>query len=133
MLLILRNFKMIIISLGNTIKYQKCTGSNIYCLDKNYGGVLIIWDRLFGTFASEKEDEEIIYGLVFNQPSFNPLHLQTFYSDYVVQKFNSMVGWRHKIAAVFYGPSWQPGKPRLGDEKDKVKVSNTKTYILVLY
>ncbi|KAJ8938561.1 hypothetical protein NQ314_011451 [Rhamnusium bicolor] len=51
-------------------------GSNIYCLDKNYGGVLIIWDRLFGTFAIEKKDEEIIYGLVFNNPSFNPLHLQ---------------------------------------------------------
>ncbi|CAH0559202.1 unnamed protein product [Brassicogethes aeneus] len=53
-------------------------GSNIYCLDKNYGGVLIIWDRIFGTFARERKDEEIIYGLVFNQPSFNPLHLQTF-------------------------------------------------------
>lgn len=51
-------------------------GSNIYCLDKNYGGVLIIWDRLFGTFAEERDDEDIIYGLVFNQPSFNVIHLQ---------------------------------------------------------
>ncbi|CAB3381036.1 Hypothetical predicted protein [Cloeon dipterum] len=51
-------------------------GANLYCLDKNYGGVLIIWDRLFGTFAPEKEGEEIVYGLVFNQPSFNPVWLQ---------------------------------------------------------
>lgn len=97
-------------------------GSNIYCLDKNYGGVLIIWDRLFGTFASTKSGEEIVYGLVVNQPSFNPLHLQTFYTEYVIQKFNSVTGWRKKLAAIFYGPSWQPGKPRLGLEQDKIKV-----------
>nr|XP_023026101.1 alkylglycerol monooxygenase-like [Leptinotarsa decemlineata] len=103
-------------------------GSNIYCLDKNYGGVLIIWDRLFGTFASENKNEEIIYGLVFNQPSFNPLHLQIFYTDYVIRKFNSMKGWQNKLAAVFYGPSWQIGKPRLGLEIDKVKVVAREKY-----
>ncbi|KAJ8961403.1 hypothetical protein NQ318_014648 [Aromia moschata] len=103
-------------------------GSNIYCLDKNYGGVLIIWDRLFGTFASEKKEEEIIYGLVFNQPSFNPLHLQTFYTEYVIERFSSMKGWRHKLAAIFYGPSWQPGAPRLGTEEDKVKVTSRQIY-----
>lgn len=58
------------------MRIQTFAGSNIYCLDKNYGGVFIIWDRLFGTFAEEKEDEEIIYGLVYNRPSFNPLYLQ---------------------------------------------------------
>ncbi|XP_060525578.1 alkylglycerol monooxygenase-like isoform X2 [Cylas formicarius] len=103
-------------------------GSNIYCLDKNYGGVLIVWDRLFGTFADERQDEEIIYGLVYNQPSFNPLHLQTFYSGYVYQRFRAMATWKHKLAAVFYGPSWEPGKPRLGLEQDKVKVLKRDKY-----
>jgi hypothetical protein len=51
-------------------------GCNLYCLDKNYGGFLIIWDRIFGTFAEEHKGEEIIYGLVYNQPSFNPVFLQ---------------------------------------------------------
>ena len=52
-------------------------GSNKFCLDKNYGAWLIIWDRMFGTFQEEKEDEEIIYGLVDQQvESFNPLYLQ---------------------------------------------------------
>ncbi|XP_030759328.1 alkylglycerol monooxygenase-like [Sitophilus oryzae] len=103
-------------------------GSNIYCLDTNYGGVLIIWDRIFGTFAKEKEDEEIIYGLVYNQPSFNVLHLQTFYTHYVITKFNAMKSWREKLAAIFYGPSWQPGRPRLGTEEDKVKVTKRTKY-----
>ncbi|XP_018565783.1 alkylglycerol monooxygenase isoform X2 [Anoplophora glabripennis] len=103
-------------------------GSNIYCLDKNYGGVLIIWDRLFGTFAAEKKNEMIVYGLVFNQPSFNLLHLQTFYTKYVIERFHSMESWRYKFAAIFYGPSWQPGKPRLGLEEDKVKVVAREKY-----
>jgi alkylglycerol monooxygenase len=36
-------------------------GQNDYCLDKNYGGILILWDRLFGTFEDER-DEPISYG-----------------------------------------------------------------------
>lgn len=51
-------------------------GCNLYCLDKNYGGVLIIWDKLFGTFQEEHPKEEIIYGLVVSPQSFNPLYLQ---------------------------------------------------------
>lgn len=85
---------------------------------------MIIWDRIFGTFAKEKEDEEIVYGLVYNQPSFNPFHLQTFYTEYVIHRFNSMKGWKHKFASIFYGPSWEPGKPRLGNEEDKIRVSS---------
>lgn len=56
--------------------YISWIGCNLYCLDKNYGGVLIIWDKLFGTFMREKEKEEIIYGLVVSVQSFNPLYLQ---------------------------------------------------------
>ena len=34
--------------------------------DENYAGILIMWDRLFGTFAAERDDEEIAYGLVLS-------------------------------------------------------------------
>jgi alkylglycerol monooxygenase len=65
-------------------------GANQYCLDKNYAGVLIIWDRLvgwikrhvilafrmFGTFEAERADVDIVYGLV-DQPQFwNPVKHQ---------------------------------------------------------
>jgi alkylglycerol monooxygenase len=49
------------------------SGANKYCLDKNYGGWLIIWDRMFGTFEEERTDEEIVYGLVDQVQSFNPI------------------------------------------------------------
>ena len=61
----------------NTPKHHRVHhGCNLYCLDKNYGGVLIIWDRLFGTFMEERNKDEIIYGLVVSPRSFNPLYLQ---------------------------------------------------------
>ncbi len=44
-------------------------GANRYYLDKNYAGVLIIWDRIFGTFQWERKEEPIVYGLV-DQPQF---------------------------------------------------------------
>ena len=47
--------------------------SNESCLDRNYGGVLIIFDRLFGTFAEPPEAEPLRYGLVGAVPSYNPI------------------------------------------------------------
>jgi sterol desaturase/sphingolipid hydroxylase (fatty acid hydroxylase superfamily) len=43
--------------------------SNEHCLDKNFGGVFIIWDRLFGTFAEAPRDETLRFGLVSPLPS----------------------------------------------------------------
>ena len=45
-------------------------GSNKQYIDKNYGNLLIIWDRLFGTF--EPEEEVVKFGLVNNVNTFNP-------------------------------------------------------------
>jgi sterol desaturase/sphingolipid hydroxylase (fatty acid hydroxylase superfamily) len=43
--------------------------SNEHCLDKNFGGVFILWDRLFGTFAEAPQDERLRFGLVSPLPS----------------------------------------------------------------
>ncbi|NGY03726.1 sterol desaturase family protein [Solimonas terrae] len=52
-------------------------GANPAQIDRNFGGVLIIWDRLFGTFRAEKDAGEIVYGVTERQPSsFNPFYLQ---------------------------------------------------------
>ncbi|XP_072939575.1 alkylglycerol monooxygenase-like [Epargyreus clarus] len=107
-------------------------GSNKYCLDVNYGGVLIIWDRIFGTFRPETDKVEIVYGLIYNQPSFNPLYLQTFYTRYVIEKFRSLQSWEHKFKAVMWGPSWEPGTPRLGDEAKKVDITQREKYDVLL-
>jgi sterol desaturase/sphingolipid hydroxylase (fatty acid hydroxylase superfamily) len=50
--------------------------SNPQYLDANYGGVLIIFDRLFGTYVAERDDIPIRYGLVKPQRSYNPLRVE---------------------------------------------------------
>ena len=48
-------------------------GQNDYCIDKNYGGMLVLWDRMFGTFAEERPHETIVCGVRKPLHSFNPL------------------------------------------------------------
>ena len=50
-------------------------GSNRQYLDRNHGSILIVWDRLFGTF--EREDEPVVYGLTKNIDTFNPVTIAT--------------------------------------------------------
>lgn len=45
------------------------------CLDKNFGGILIVFDRLFGTFAYAPSGQPLRYGLVGRTPSFNPMRI----------------------------------------------------------
>uniref|UniRef100_A0AAY4ENH3 Alkylglycerol monooxygenase n=1 Tax=Denticeps clupeoides TaxID=299321 RepID=A0AAY4ENH3_9TELE len=96
-------------------------GRNPYCIDKNYGGTLIIWDRLFGTFAPESE--KVVYGLVHPVHSFDILSVQFHYYPYVWRKYWRAKGLVHKLSAIFKGPSWRPGLPRLGDRSEVPKVT----------
>merc|ERR1712071_222378 len=77
-------------------------GSNKYCLDKNFGGWLIIWDRMFGTFQEEIPDVPIVYGLVDQVKSFNPFYLQVFYYKKLHEKWQSMDGWKNKIYSLVW-------------------------------
>lgn len=90
-------------------------GANRYCLDKNYAGVLIIWDRMFGTFERERKDEKIVYGLVDQPQFFNPIKGQIFYYGKVLEKARSMPSWWDFFCAFVKGPGWFPGTDRLGD------------------
>ena len=84
-------------------------GRNPYCIDKNYGGTLIIWDRLFGTFAAERDDEEIAYGLVHPVASFDQLWAQSFIFKYSLwDRPRQMHNLRHALQAPFMGPGWDP-------------------------
>ncbi|MEX0768634.1 MAG: sterol desaturase family protein, partial [Microthrixaceae bacterium] len=56
-------------------------GKNKQYLDRNHGSILIIWDRLFGTF--EREDEPVVYGLTTNLDTFNPLRIAAHEHDQI--------------------------------------------------
>ncbi len=60
-------------SIFNTPSHHRVHhGSNEEYLDKNYGGVLIVFDRLFGTFAEERDENPVVYGLTKKLESNNP-------------------------------------------------------------
>lgn len=50
-------------------------GSNPIYLDRNHAGILIIWDKLFGTFQPELDEEKVTYGLVKNINTYNPIKI----------------------------------------------------------
>jgi sterol desaturase/sphingolipid hydroxylase (fatty acid hydroxylase superfamily) len=84
-------------------------GSNHQYLDKNYGGILIVWDRLFGTWAPERE--RVRYGLTTNLETFNPLHVA--FHEYVAmwRDLRATRGWRDRLGVLFRGPGWRPPPP----------------------
>jgi len=88
-------------------------GSNVKYLDKNYAGVLIVWDRLFGTFCWEEETPT--YGLVHNIESYDVWTIQLAHFRWILSDVRQQVGWRNKLKRVLYGPGWVPGTGRLGD------------------
>ena len=79
-------------------------GQNEYCIDRNYGGILIIWDRLFGSFAEERDGEPVIYGIRKPLASYNPVwgNLQV-YRDIIVKSLNS-ASWTAALARWFEPP-----------------------------
>ncbi|CAG7721528.1 unnamed protein product [Allacma fusca] len=103
-------------------------GSNRYCLDKNYAGVLIIWDRMFGTFVEEKPGEKIVYGLVEDVNSMNPFWLQLFYFPKSFSRMLDLPSWSDKLCVLINGPGWSPGKPRLGDPLDCPEVPDRQKF-----
>jgi sterol desaturase/sphingolipid hydroxylase (fatty acid hydroxylase superfamily) len=75
-------------------------------LDKNYAGILIVWDRIFGTYA--EETRRPTYGLTTNIDSFNPFRLQ--YHEYaaILRDVRSSRRWRDALGYVFAPPGWRP-------------------------
>ena len=76
-------------------------GSNKQYIDKNYGNLLIIWDRMFGTF--EPEREQVQYGLVNNVNTFNPVKITFMAWSSIWQDINQSNTMAQSLRA-FFGP-----------------------------
>jgi len=79
-------------------------GTNRQYLDRNHGGILIVWDRMFGTF--EPEDEKVVYGLTTNIDTFNPARIATHEYVDMARDIASSDGWAERLGYVFRGPGW---------------------------
>ncbi|MCT4655761.1 MAG: sterol desaturase family protein [Cohaesibacter sp.] len=81
-------------------------GANKAYIDKNYAGILIIWDKMFGTFTPEKD--KVIYGVRPAIESVNPLVVfgHGFYR--LVKKMRAVNGLGNKLACLIQPPGWTP-------------------------
>ena len=87
-------------------------GSNEQYLDKNYGGILVIWDRLFGTF--EPEGERVRYGLTTDIETHNVVRVA--FHEYIDlwHDIRHARSWRTRWGLALHGPGWRPeGEPEL--------------------
>lgn len=81
-------------------------GSNAKYIDRNHGGVLIVWDRLFGTY--QREEEEPAYGVTRPLANWNPLWANLQYWAELVGVARRTRRWRDKLLIFLKSPGWRP-------------------------
>ena len=91
--------------------------SNIRYLDCNHAGALIIWDRMFGTFSEEKQEEKPVYGLTKNIESYHPITVATHEYQAIWRDVRRVQKWSDKLKYIFYAPGWSHDGP---DRRAKV-------------
>lgn len=93
-------------------------GRNPHYIDKNYAGIFIIWDKLFGTF--EAEVEPVIYGITKPVNSFNPIKVSfAEWRDMFSQALMPHLSLRQRLSILFSSPARIP--PTMNDTADSIK------------
>lgn len=82
--------------------------ANLEYLDANYGGVLIVFDRLFGTYRAERDDLPCRYGLVTPIHSYNPLRIEFHQWTKLARDLAGARSVREVLGYLFMPPGWVP-------------------------
>ena len=103
-------------------------GSNPIYLDRNHAGILIIWDRLFGTFQPELKHEKVKYGLVVNIKTYNPILIAfnewgALFKDLITRNLSVT----NRIKYLFKPPGWKhDGTGKLSSDLKEEWLKKTK-------
>jgi sterol desaturase/sphingolipid hydroxylase (fatty acid hydroxylase superfamily) len=92
-------------------------GSNIRYLDRNHAGTLIIWDRIFGSFAHEDAADRPVYGLTKNLDSYNPVRIA--FTEWINMAHDVLKAptLRAKFRYIFAPPGWShDGSTKTADQ-----------------
>lgn len=81
--------------------------SNPRYLDRNHGGTLILWDRLFGTFEPEAPDDAPRFGLTKDIHSYNPVRIAFHEWADMFRDAKHAPGWGNKLLYIFGNPGWR--------------------------
>lgn len=98
-------------------------GSDLDYLDRNHGGILIIWDRLFGTFTPERQRPT--YGLTSNIHTYNPLRIATHEWVAIWQDLRRSTSVREALHYLFDAPGWSADGSRKTTKQLRQKSNQT--------
>jgi hypothetical protein len=88
-------------------------------IDRNFAGVLVIWDRLFGSYVEEDAHDAPVYGIVEPLHTYNPLKATFHEWASMGADVLRVQGWRNKLSALFGPPAWAAAyHASLGDTQD---------------
>lgn len=96
---------------------------NPHYIDKNHGAVLIVWDRLFGTFQEELEEQ--VYGITSQFQTFSPVRANVDHYRYMLSMMKSLT-WKNRIKLVFAKPGWTPQGKSVQEQVNAVDLSREK-------
>lgn len=79
-------------------------GKNTRYLDRNYGVIFIVWDKLFGTF--EEESEKVQYGILHPEKSKNPFWILVNPWINLYKQIKSLPNWKIRLQTLWHSPGW---------------------------
>jgi sterol desaturase/sphingolipid hydroxylase (fatty acid hydroxylase superfamily) len=102
-----RRFPGIIEFIFNTPSHHRVHhAKNVRYLDRNHAGMLIIWDRLFGTFEPEREEESVVYGITNDIDTYNPFEIASHEYRKMISDVRKAPGLKAKLGYIFMPPGW---------------------------
>ena len=97
-------------------------------IDKNYGGVFILWDRMFGTYKEEDEKETCIYGIRGTLNTFNPIWANLHIYIKMLKDIWHAKKWSEKFLVPFAKTGWNPESLPSSAFKDEFNPTTFKKY-----
>ncbi len=77
-------------------------------IDKNYGGIFVIWDRIFGSFAEERDEVPVVFGVRKPLQNWNPIWANFQVYNYLWFDARNTARWQDKIGVWFRRTGWRP-------------------------
>lgn len=101
-------------------------------IDRNYGGVFILWDRLFGSFQEELDEEPPIYGIRKALKSWNPLWANVHVYSQLFKDSWHAKRWQDKLLIWFKRTGWRPADVELNYPLSRVDLTKFKKFDISL-
>ena len=112
---------------------------NTKYMDKNYGQILIVWDKLFGTFQAELEEEKPVFGIIRPANTWNPIIINYKHTWQLLKDAYFAKAWKDKIRIWFMPTGWRPKDVEnqypisTVDSKSQIKYQTKNSHKLIIW